>query len=124
MNELKTYLATLPADQRATLVHALSIIRATAPTAVEDMGYGMPRFKYRGQPLVAVAAWKKHLSLYGGWFAVERHARELAPFKIVNSTIHFTVEHPLPDKLLAGIVRERMAVVDADAAKPRTSKKA
>jgi uncharacterized protein YdhG (YjbR/CyaY superfamily) len=114
VNELEAYLETLPADQRETLDHARGVIKKAAPTAVEDLGYGMPRFKYRGKPLVAIAAWTKHLSLYGGWFAVERHPKELAPFKVVASTIQFTVERPLPDSLLTAIVRDRMAVIDGD----------
>jgi len=113
MPTVDEYLAALPRDQRAALESLRAVVRAACPDVAEDIGYGMPRYKYRGRPLIAFAAWKGHCSIYAGYAPVERHAAELAPFEIEKSTIHFQPSAPLPDELVQTIVRERMADIDA-----------
>jgi uncharacterized protein YdhG (YjbR/CyaY superfamily) len=44
---------------------------------------------------------------------VEAHRDELAGFATAKGTIRFTPEHPLPVDLVARIVRERLAQIDA-----------
>ena len=123
MKEVEDYLAALPKDQRTTVNDVRRIVREIVPDAVEDLGYGMPRFKYRAKPLIAVAAWKAHMSLYGGWDAIGRHDLEGAGFEINRSTIQLRWGRPLPKAMVADIVRSRMANIDA-AAGVRRSKKA
>jgi hypothetical protein len=42
--QVRTYLATLPADTRRHVQKLREAIRAAAPGAVESFGYGMPAF--------------------------------------------------------------------------------
>ncbi len=118
MNKVEAYLAALPTDQRVALENMRRIIRAAAPDAVEDLGYGMPRFKYRAKPLIAFAAWKKHLSLYAGYDPINRHRAELADFEIEQATIRLQPDRLLSDALLRTIVLERVADIDAELARP------
>jgi uncharacterized protein YdhG (YjbR/CyaY superfamily) len=39
-------------------------IRAAAPGATESISYQIPTFSIGGRPVVYLAGWKKHLSLY------------------------------------------------------------
>ncbi|MEP7157944.1 MAG: DUF1801 domain-containing protein, partial [Chloroflexota bacterium] len=110
-------------EQRSVLEHMRSVITATCPEAVEAIGYGIPGYKVRGRPLVSIAAWKGHLSYYGGYGVIKSHAAELADFDIKASTIRFTADRPLPDKLVRAMVQERVAEIEADLAKPKTKKR-
>ena len=114
MNEVETYLAALPADQRAALEDLQRIVRAAAPDAVEVFGYGMPGYKHRGRPLIYFGAWKGHCSIYAvGYEPINRHRAELAAFDLQKGTIHFQPDAPVPTTLVTTMVRERMADIDA-----------
>lgn len=116
------YLAALPDGQRIALEHLRAVIKSACPEAIEAIGYDIPGYKYRGRPLISIAAWKGHLALYGGHGAIERHAAELAAFDVKASTIRFPADKPLPDELVRTMVRERVADIDAEPARPKKTK--
>jgi uncharacterized protein YdhG (YjbR/CyaY superfamily) len=124
VKEVEEYLAGLPDDRRAVLEHLRGLVRATAPEATAEVfGYGMPGFKYRGRPLIYFASFKNHMSIFAvGYEPINRHRAELADFELRAGTIHFQPEKPLPDSLVKAMIQERMADIDAGAA--RKSKKA
>lgn len=106
-------LAALPADQRAALQALRGQIAAAAPEAVEAISYGAPAFRYHGRPLVSYAAAKAHCSLFPMSPAVvDAHRGELGGYDTAKGTIRFTPRHPLPEDLVARIVRARMAEID------------
>ncbi len=106
-------LAGLPADQRTALQALRETIAATAPDAVDTISYGVPAFRYRGRPLVAYAAAKAHCSLFPMSGAVmEAHRAELAEFDTSKGTIRLRPDRPLPNALIASIVRTRMEEID------------
>jgi uncharacterized protein YdhG (YjbR/CyaY superfamily) len=114
MEQVEAYLGAVPADRRAVLEHLRDLVRATCPEAIEVFGYQMPGFKYRGRPLTYFASFKDHLSLFAmGYAGIDRHRTELAAFDIRAGTIHFQPNAQLPDALVATMVRERMADIDA-----------
>lgn len=120
MNEVETYLAALPADQRAALDDLRRIVRAASPDAVEVFGYGMPGFKFRGRPLIYFGAWKGHCSIYAvGYEPINRHRAELAAFDLQKGTIRFQPDAPVPPSLVTTMIHERMADIDTALARPR-----
>lgn len=103
------YLAALPGDQHALLVHLRDLIKSTAPEAVESISYGMPAYKYMGTPLVYFGAAKHHVALYAVTTLLpEDVLKELEWFSRSKGTIRFTSDHRLPDKLVKKIVKVRM----------------
>ena len=112
--EIDATLAGLPADQRAALQHLRETIRAAAIGAEEGISYGAPAFRYRGRPLVSYNAAKAHCAFYcmSPDLMVERES-QLAGFDTSKGTIRFTPERPIPDALVADIVRARLAEIDA-----------
>ena len=105
---VEDYLKALPPKVRTALRQLRNSIKEAAPNAEEKISYQMPGYKYLG-PLVFFAAFKSHCSL----FAVSRSIlttleKELQPFEVVNTTIHFTPENPLPSSVVQKIVRLRI----------------
>ena len=93
----------MPDDARATLEVLRRTIKAAEPDATEAISYGMPTFMYRGRPLVYFAAAKRHCALYG----------------TSAGTLRFPPGEAPPDALVTTLVRERVATIEAAAARRR-----
>lgn len=82
------------------------------PEAEEGMSYGMPALKLGGKPLLGVVMAAKHLSVFPFSPAViHAVAGRLEGYSLSKGTIRFTASHPLPDDVLADIVRLRRAEI-------------
>lgn len=107
--EVEAFLATLTPERRAALEDLRQKIGAAAPDATEGIGYGVPAFKLRGRPLVSYGAGRQHCSFYVQSPAVmEAHAEQLAGYRTSKGTVHFLPDAPLPQDLVASIVRARL----------------
>jgi uncharacterized protein YdhG (YjbR/CyaY superfamily) len=110
------YLAALPAEERALLVELRQAIKSAAPQAEEVISYNIPLYKHHGH-LVGFAAFKDHCSLFVTDSEVPKQfAKELEPYEVKHTTIHFSVENPLPAALVKKIVKSRIAENEARAA--------
>jgi uncharacterized protein YdhG (YjbR/CyaY superfamily) len=109
--EIKTvddYLAVLSPAERKVLERVRRTIKQAAPDAEERISYRIPLYRQHGD-VVGFAAFKNHLSLFITSSDVgERFADELEGFEVRNTTIHFSVEKPLPEELIEKIVRYRL----------------
>jgi uncharacterized protein YdhG (YjbR/CyaY superfamily) len=114
--DVDAFLAALPDEMRTPLENLRRAIAAAAPGAEESINYGVPAFKYRGRPLVSFGAAKNHCSFYVQSLAVmDAHRDELASYDTSKGTVRFAPDAPLPEALVATIVRARMAETDATA---------
>jgi uncharacterized protein YdhG (YjbR/CyaY superfamily) len=105
-------LAALHEPDRGCLQHVVELARSLAPDATEGMSYGMPALKLDGKPLVAAVAAARHLSIFPFSSAVvDAVAGRLEGYSLSKGTIRFTADHPVPDDVLADIVRLRMAEI-------------
>jgi uncharacterized protein YdhG (YjbR/CyaY superfamily) len=119
--QIDAELGALPDGMRAVMGSLRRTIQAAAPDAVEAISYGAPAFRYRDRPLVAYRAARNHGSLFPMSPAViEAHRAELTGYDTAKGTIRFTPERPIPEPLVAAIVRDRMAEIDAAAAAKRS----
>lgn len=108
------YLATLSADQRATLERVRQAIRAAAPDAEEGMSYGVPAF-IQGKAIAGYAAGAAHCSFYPMSGAVIRALRaELEGYETSKGAIRFPVNQPPPATLIRKLVKARLAEIAAD----------
>jgi uncharacterized protein YdhG (YjbR/CyaY superfamily) len=102
------YLDGLPAPQRAALERVRGVVAALAPEAEEGVSYGMPAFIYEGRPLLGFRAAKQHLSVFPfSPAAIASVEDRLEGFNVSKGTIRFTPETPIPDDVLADVVRAR-----------------
>jgi uncharacterized protein YdhG (YjbR/CyaY superfamily) len=108
------YLDGLPAEQKAALEHVRDVVRRAAPEAEEGRSYGMPAFLWDGRPLLGFGAAKKHLSVFPfSPAAVEAVADRLEGFDLSKGTIRFSPDNPVPDDVLADLVRARQREITA-----------
>jgi uncharacterized protein YdhG (YjbR/CyaY superfamily) len=109
MSVIDKYLGEIDPRQRAVLERMRGIIKRIAPEAEEMISYGIPTFKVNNQPLVHLGAYKDHMSLFPTSKPVQVLEDKLKGFKVSRGTIQFTLEKPLPDKLLEEIILIRLA---------------
>jgi uncharacterized protein YdhG (YjbR/CyaY superfamily) len=108
------YLATLSGEQRATVERLRATVRAAAPTAQEAFSYGMPGFTLDGRPLVWLAAWKRHYSLYPVSAAqVAAVAASGEAYEVEQGTVRFPATRALPYDLVTRIVQARVREIAA-----------
>jgi uncharacterized protein YdhG (YjbR/CyaY superfamily) len=113
---IDAYLATLPADQRATLQRLRSQVARLVPDAVETISYGMPAFKLRGRFLLSYAGWKAHCSIYPLTDTfLKTHEDELTGYRRTKGSVHFTPDAPLPEPVVEALVQARIADLEGGA---------
>ena len=109
------YLETLPAGQRELLEQVRRRVAQLAPSAVETIAYAMPAFRLRDRFLLSYAGWKRHCTIYPvGDDLLAAYGDALRGYGRSKSSRHFTAVRPLPEGLLDGIVRTRVASIDAE----------
>ncbi len=107
--DVDAYLTVLPKDVRSALESLRKTIKAAAPKAVESISYRIPAFKHHGM-LVGFAAFPKHCSfILMNLPVMEEHKKDLAPYDVSGSTIHFDSAKPLPATLVRKLVKARIA---------------
>jgi uncharacterized protein YdhG (YjbR/CyaY superfamily) len=111
--DINEYLAALPEETKNTLEKLRTLIKNTAPQAVEKISYQVPTFYYLG-PLVGFAAFKNHCSFFVMSHKVmDMFKEELKPYDKSTATIRFPADQPLPESLVANIVKARITENEA-----------
>ena len=112
MGAVDEALAAAGEPDRGCLQHVVEIARSVAPDATEGMSYGMPALKIDGKPLLAAVAAATHLSIFPFSSAVvEAVAGRLEGYSLSKGTIRFSASRPVPDDVIADIVRLRLAEI-------------
>ena len=108
MSAMEDYLDELAPDQKAALGRVREIVARVAPDAEEGKSYGMPAFISAGRPLLGFRAAQKHLSIFPfSPTAIESVKDRLDGFNLAKGTIRFTADHPIPETVLAVVIRFR-----------------
>jgi uncharacterized protein YdhG (YjbR/CyaY superfamily) len=108
------YLNALDPASRAELERIRALVTQLVPDAEETLSYGMPTLKYKNRALVYFTASKKHLSFYPSSWAINELKDQLAAYKTTEHAIQFTLDKPLPDRLIEDLVRVHLREIDAN----------
>jgi uncharacterized protein YdhG (YjbR/CyaY superfamily) len=117
---IDAYLTTLERERRPPLDQLRRAIRRRVPAAEECISYGMPAFRVDGGVVAGFAATKDGYSYYpfsGQTLAVLKS--ELLGFEGTKSSLHFTVERPLPVTLLRKLLQTRLTEIQRRQARPK-----
>ena len=109
VSEMEDYLTGLAGPERAALERVRALVHGLAPGAEEGKSYGVQAFLVAGRPLLGFAAAKKHLSIFPFSPAALDTVRDrLTGFDVAKGTIRFSPDHPIPNDVLADLVRARL----------------
>jgi uncharacterized protein YdhG (YjbR/CyaY superfamily) len=112
--DVDDYLAAVPEGPRAALESVRATVRSVAPDVTETISYQIPTFKWRGRGLMAYAAFKDHCSIFPMSKAVTA-GEEFDEYRSGKGTLRFTVDRPIPARVVERIVRGRMEELAARA---------
>jgi uncharacterized protein YdhG (YjbR/CyaY superfamily) len=117
---VESYLAALPATQRASLERLRRTILAALPNASEGISYGIPTVYLDGRMLLGYGAAARHCSFYPG-SVVQTLGADLTGYDISKGTIRFPIGGTLPTRLVQKIVKARISQQKAKAAKRKAA---
>src|SRR5262245_30440323 len=102
------YIRAQPKAAQGVLRRVRSIIRNAVPEAVEVISYQMPAYSLAGAPVLGLAAWKHHYSLYPtSDEMVAAFKGELTRYRASKGTLRFPLSEPVPAKLIERIAKFR-----------------
>src|SRR6185436_2100318 len=107
-NTVDDYMATLPEKARIILEEVRQVIIKTSTGAEEVISYQLPALKFHGM-LIYYSAYKEHISLsFPSATVFKDLEKELEGYEVGKSTIKFSMDKPMPKKLITAIVKHRM----------------
>lgn len=102
------YIAAAPPEQRKALKKLRAAIRKSVKGLTERISYGIATFDLDDRPLLYIAQFKSHVSLYPVTKAIaEKHGKAIAPYRHGRGTLRFTLGEKLPIALVEKIARTR-----------------
>ena len=110
--DVDSYLASIEPGPRAILQRLRNTIRRHLPAAEECISYGIPAFRVDGRIVAGFCARKEGCSYFpfsGSTLATL--AAELADYQQTKSSLHFSREQPLPDRVVTQLLDARRAEI-------------
>jgi uncharacterized protein YdhG (YjbR/CyaY superfamily) len=110
--EVDEYLRGIEEPKRSTLEALRRTIVEVVPEAEQVISYRVPAFRVDGKTVAGFAAFKNHLSyLPFSGSVLPRLTEELRGYTMTKSALHFPVDRPLPQTLVAKLVAARLSEI-------------
>lgn len=107
ISNIPEYISQFPESAQEKLQEIYTLIKQTAPEAIEKISYGIPTFYLHGN-LVHFAAYKNHIGFYPAPSGLEKFQEEISKYKHSKGAVQFPLDKPIPKKLIAQIVKYRV----------------
>jgi uncharacterized protein YdhG (YjbR/CyaY superfamily) len=107
MKTIDEYIKTFEPNIQKTLNEIRSFIRTLVPEAAEKISYGIPTFYLNGN-LVHFAAFKDHYGFFPSPSGINAFEKELAPYRTGKGTLKFSLDKPIPWKIVKKVVQFRV----------------
>ncbi len=101
------YISQCPEDVQPILTRIRTVIRESAPGAVEKISYQMPAF-YQNGTLAWFGAFKHHIGFFPAGSGIEAFKEELSGYKGAKGSVQFPLDKPIPYDLISKIVKFRV----------------
>lgn len=110
MNKPKTisdYIKSAPKEAQKKLREMRKIIVEAAPSARQEIKWGMPAFSNK-RILVMFGAFKKHIGFYPTPGPIKAFIKELTQYKKATGSVQFPLDKPLPSSLIKKMMTFRL----------------
>jgi uncharacterized protein YdhG (YjbR/CyaY superfamily) len=110
--EVDEYLRGVDEPMRSALRALRRTILEVVPDAQQGISYRVPAFRVSGKTVAGFAAFEDHLSyLPFSGSVLGQLADDLTDYTMTKSSIHFTVDRPLPTSVVRNLVAVRLAEI-------------
>lgn len=99
---IEDYITLQRVDVQPLLIQIHKTIKAVLPDVQERITWAMPTY-WENHNIIHFAAFKNHIGLYPGPWAIEHFANSLKDFKTSKGAIQFPYSKPIPLALIAEI---------------------
>ena len=114
IESVEEYSATQPPAAQRALNRVRNAIRGAVPKAEESISYKIPTYRLHGERLLYFADWKQHYSLYPATKRLLAALEDdLKLHQVVKSTVRFSLNEPVPVRLIAKIAKFRAKEISA-----------
>ena len=117
--EVDEYLSGVEEPKCSTLQALRTTILEIVPEAEQVISYGVPAFRVGRRTIAGFAAFRNHLSyLPFSGSVLPQLGDELKGYTMTKSSLHFSIDAPLPRPLVERLIAVRLAEADRRSAKP------
>jgi uncharacterized protein YdhG (YjbR/CyaY superfamily) len=111
--EIDEYLRAVDEPNRSTLRALRRTILEVIPEAEQGISYRVPAFRVRGKVVAGFASFAHHLSyLPFSGSVLGQLGDELQGYTMTKSSLHFSVDRPLPKTLVKKLIAMRLEEID------------
>ncbi len=112
MNPIDLYISDIENTLECEALENLrKILHEILPTAEESISYGIPTLKINGKWVAWFAKFKNHLAFFPFSGSIFEHfPEEMKSWKHTKSSLHFTVEKPIPRDFLEKLIKKRLQI--------------
>jgi len=107
LTTIDAYIAQFPEDVQQILGKIRTVIKESAPGAVEKISYQMPGFYLNGN-LVWFGVHTHHIGFYPTPSGLDAFKKELSAYKSSKGAVQFPLDKPMPYELISKIVKFRV----------------
>lgn len=105
---ITSYISSANKLHQAHLKIVRKIVKETVPDAKEEIAYGMPAYKWNGEPLFYFAAMKGHLGLYPTSGPIKTCKEILKDFSTSKGCVRVPYDKEVPKGIVVKLIKARM----------------